>query len=593
MSISYTKSLIENLKILWNILNKKERIKAIKFIVFAFFQGTLEMISIGSLYPLMISFFNDTSKIIDLINHKLNFLNFNQINLSAGNFIFYLSLIILVIFLLKNLFLIFLVHWTQKFERDVMVRLKSNLLEKYLYKDYLFHVDNDTGFLVRNVHRSTNTVMQSIRSSMMLINDTSIFIFLISFMFFINKNFVIYSFFVVLLLSTIYFFIFKKILIKFGHFAFTHEGDAMKRLLQAFQMIKEIKLFNKENYFLDYFKTEEGAFQTFQKKAFIIRTYPRFFFEMLFILGLLIFLNINLIMSQPINEILPKIAIITLLILRILPSINRIIQQMQKLNQYQKSNEIIFDELSNLYTVPSKHKSNNIEINNNTYPTFKSICFKDISFCYPGQDKLIFDKFNFQINKGDFLGIVGKSGSGKSTLIDIITGLLGIKKGKIFFNDIHVVEIDKNWNNIFGYVSQNANLFNDSILTNITFEKEDSKIDMNKFKKVIQQSGLKNFIEDLDRGISTNIGDLGNKISGGEKQRISIARSLYKDAEILIFDESFNSLDNDTKQKILNEIKNLSKFKSIIMISHSKEDLINCNKILDLDKIKIENSTVS
>ena len=137
-------------------------------------------------------------------------------------------------------------HWSQSFERDVKVGLKSDLLKIYISKNYLFHVNSDSALLVRNITRSTSTVMLSIRSTMILVNDAFMFIFLLLFMLTISPQFVIYSFLAICGLSISYFFVFKRILIKYGKFSFTHEGDSLKRLLQSFNMIKEIKLLRKK-----------------------------------------------------------------------------------------------------------------------------------------------------------------------------------------------------------------------------------------------------------------------------------------------------------------------------------------------------------
>ena len=143
---------------------------------------------------------------------------------------------------------------------------------------------------------------------------------------------------------------------------------------------------------------------------------------------------------------------------------------------------------------------------------------------------------------------------------------------------------DKKWKKIFGYVTQSNNLFNDTIYTNISFETDLNKIDKVRLNDALEKSGLNKFVNKLDEGINTLVGELGYKISGGEKQRISIARALYKNSQILIFDESFNSLDIDTKSIILEEIKNLSKLKTIIIISHNVNDLKDCDKIINLNK---------
>lgn len=356
--------------------------------------------------------------------------------------------------------------------------------------------------------------------------------------------------------------------------------ELLKRLFQSFLMIKEIKLFNKESFFINFFVTEEREFQEFQRKAFIIRSYPRVFFELLFILGMLFFVYFKVFFSSlSITQTLPEVAILTFIIIRMLPSINKIISSAQKLNQYQKSNDQIINELDTqektLLNVSSK-------FNNENKNKFNNIELKNIKFRYSKKNKYILDNINFKISKGNYIGIVGTSGSGKSTLIDVITGLLKPESGEVTYNNQLINTSDQNWKNLFGYVPQNLNLFNDTLFTNITFENDINKVDIKNLNKSINKSGLEEVVRNLDNGIYTQIGEYGGKFSGGEKQRISIARALYRNPEILIFDESFNSLDLNTKQKILYQIKNLSKIKTVIIISHIQDDLKDCDLIFNL-----------
>tara|TARA_B100001057_G_scaffold490276_1_gene578212 strand:- start:10323 stop:12065 length:1743 start_codon:yes stop_codon:yes gene_type:complete len=572
-------NLITNFKSLWLIMSEKERKKSIIFLFFTFVQVFLETISIGSLYPLLLSIFNSQKNIFsnDLLSSDI----FRQI-MSIENQILFFSFLILFVFIIKNIFLIFLVHWTQTFERQVKVRLKKHLLKSYLNNDYSFHVNSDTAKLVRNINTSTGTMMQSIRSSMMFINDFSLTIVLLLFMVTINPVLVFYSAITISILTFIYFIFFKRILIKYGKFSFEHEGESLKRLMQSFLLIKEIKLFQKENYFINFFHSEEKLFQEFQRKAFIIRSYPRVFFELIFVFGILAFINIKIFNStETISEILPKTALLAVILIRMIPSLNRITSSAQKINQYQKSNDEIVEELK--VNIIENQKSETDYVEKNNYK-FENISLRNINFKYPKKENFLFKNLNLEIKKGSYLGIVGPSGCGKSTLIDIITGLTKINSGTIKINNEKADLESKKWKNLFGYVPQIVNLFNDTIYTNVTFETEKEKIDVKKIDDVICKAGLKNFINELDDGIFTKVGEFGYKISGGEKQRISIARALYKDPQILIFDESFNSLDRFTKQNILKEIKSLSKFKTIIIISHILEDLKDCDKIIDLLK---------
>ncbi len=577
MNKKYT--LISNFISLWEIMTNQERKKSLMFIFFAFIQVILETLSIGSLYPLLLGIFGDNTEVF---NNDLFSLNFIQKYLDSSNQVILISLIILSMFLLKNTFIIFVIHWSQTFERNIKIRLKKTVLWSYLNNDYLFHINSDSAKLVRNINTSTSSIISAIRMTMTFINDFVLFIFLLMFMTTINPVLVLFIAVTIAIISFIYFIIFRGLLIKYGQFSFEREGESLKRLMQSFSLIKEIKLFNKEKYFLNFFNKEETLFQEFQRKAYIIRSYPRVFFELLFVIGILLYINLNLFNSQlSMSEILPKTALLAIILVRMVPSINKIIYSAQRINQLQKSNDEIIFELKDTRLIIENVDKEETDLDE-AYE-FEKINLNDICFSYD-QKKNVFQNFNLEIKKGSFIGIVGASGSGKSTLVDLLTGLLKPKSGYIQLNDMSANVDDKKWKKIFGYVTQSNNLFNDTIYTNISFETDLNKIDKVRLNDALEKSGLNKFVNKLDEGINTLVGELGYKISGGEKQRISIARALYKNSQILIFDESFNSLDIDTKSIILEEIKNLSKLKTIIIISHNVNDLKDCDKIIDLNK---------
>ncbi len=559
-------------------MNNKEKKKYTIFIFFAFIQVILETLSLGSLYPLFLMIFsNDT----DLINNSIPFINSVKNYLSINSDIFNISIIIFFLFLAKNLFLTFLIHWSQNLERSVKIRLKNLLLKIYINKDYIFHLNKVTAKLVRNINTSTDTILMSVRNSMILINEILLFIFLLILMTSINFKMVVYCLAIVLLPIIIFGPFFKKIIVNWGGFSFDHQGESLKRLLQSLSMIKEIKIFNKEKYFMNFFNIEETNFQNFQKKLFIIKSYPKLFFEMVFILGILFFLNFKFLSveTSSTQDILPSLAILSLIAIRIFPSLNKIIYSIQKQNHYQKSIDAVSEDIKN--GLDKSIISNDLNINYD----FKKIYLKNVSFQYKENDKFIFKDFNFEIYRNEHIGLVGESGSGKSTLIDIILGLLTPKTGKITLDDKVVDTKSEQWIDLFGYVPQTINLFNDSLFANITLEDQIDKIDTKKVNEVIEKCGLSKFVKKLNNGLETNVGEQGLKISGGERQRIGIARALYKNPEIIIFDESFNSLDKFSKDNLFNVLNEISKSKTIINVSHNFEDLKNCDKIINLNEL--------
>ena len=181
--------------------------------------------------------------------------------------------------------------------------------------------------------------------------------------------------------------------------------------------------------------------------------------------------------------------------------------------------------------------------------------------------------------KNNIYGLIGETGVGKTTLVNIITGLLKPTQGVIKYNDKNIsAQTDKK----ISYVSQNTALQNSSIKNNIAFGCDEKEIKIEKINLCLEQAQLKKLIDSLPKGIDTKISELGANFSGGQTQRLSIARALYADSNLIIFDEPTSSLDEITKKEILNMISKLKRNRLIIMITHSKLELKICDKIFNI-----------
>jgi ABC-type bacteriocin/lantibiotic exporter with double-glycine peptidase domain len=193
---------------------------------------------------------------------------------------------------------------------------------------------------------------------------------------------------------------------------------------------------------------------------------------------------------------------------------------------------------------------------------------------------IIFKKLNLLIKKGEIIGISGKSGSGKTTFINILLGLLEPNSGDILVDNVNIKNNLKGWQKNIGYVPQIIHLLNNSIKENITlgfFEKNTISI-----KKAIELSKIQNFVKNLKNKERTNIGEDGVKISGGQRQRLGIARAIYRNPQVLILDEPTSSLDNETEEDFIKTIFSMKRKKTIIIVSHKDSVLKKCDRIIKL-----------
>jgi ABC-type bacteriocin/lantibiotic exporter with double-glycine peptidase domain len=272
---------------------------------------------------------------------------------------------------------------------------------------------------------------------------------------------------------------------------------------------------------------------------------------------------------------LSNVAIFVVAIVRLLPSINKILFNIQNILNFKNSSNIIYNKLSNYSPNFPLEKKNKSKIDK-----FHNIILKNVYFRY-SQKKNIIKNINLIIKKNDKICIFGPSGSGKTTLSNIILGFLKPTSGKIIYNNNESINFEDvvNRNNIFGYVSQKVYLQNETIKKNILFG---SKINNKKFNKAIEISGLKEIIsKKLKNFINKKAGDKGDSLSGGQSQRVAISRAVYHNAEILVLDEPTSNLDDTSSQKIISLIKR-NKDYTFIIVSHDKRFLKISNKIVYL-----------
>ena len=224
-------------------------------------------------------------------------------------------------------------------------------------------------------------------------------------------------------------------------------------------------------------------------------------------------------------------------------------------------------------------------------PFNDSIEVRNLHYKYPGERSTVLNGMDFTIKKNSTIGLVGYSGSGKSTLADILVGFLSLEEGEILVDGkILTPENHKQFKRNIGFVSQSIFLLDASIRENIAFGVEPDDIDEEKLMNSIKQASLEDLLKDLPKGINTEVGERGIQLSGGQVQRIAIARALYTECEVLIFDEATSALDGITEKNILDSITSLQGTKTIIMIAHRLTTLTGCDTIFVLDKGKVDDS---
>lgn len=556
----------------FQILEKKF-IRNIIFLIFlTLISGVLEILSIGLILPILTVFVeNDFYKYSNFFPLILN-LSENQIFI-----IFLLSFLIIYIF--KFVFLTFIIHYQNKFSHTLFVDVSSKMLNNYLSKDYLFHVKKSSSTLIRNLTSECNLFSFGVVFPIIkILSEIIIFSFIcVALIIYEPFTSIIVILFTVFFSSLILFYTNHKIK-KWGDIRHEYSSKILNTMQKSFFSIKEILLYKLKFIFLnEYIVSNKISADAKQKKDTVLQL-PRLILELISIFVFITIIYVLILDGKNLSEIFVIIAVFIFASIRLLPSITNILRSVQNLRYNDSVIELINKELNDYWL-------NEKEINKQNIPKkfdFEEICFDNVFFKYNSNEKSFFLKnLNLKIKKKDKIGVMGKTGSGKTTMINLLTGLLSPDKGHILINKKKDFYIDS-WQNALSYVPQNIYITNSSIKFNITFKDTLSAEEEEKLDDVLKKVQLYDFVNSLENKGNTLLGESGNNLSGGQSQRLGIARALYKDSQIIILDEATSALDESTEEKILDTIYSTTNEKTVISISHKKSSLRYCNKIYEV-----------
>lgn len=249
-----------------------------------------------------------------------------------------------------------------------------------------------------------------------------------------------------------------------------------------------------------------------------------------------------------------------------------------------KKFKVSFDRLDKMFKLPEEEiedfeKNDNDKLEGN-------IEIKNLTYNYPGYIETVLENININIKKGESLGIIGVIGSGKTTLMNLLLKLYDVERGKIFIDgkDINDIKVKTIRDNIC-YITQDNFLFSATLKENINLFKDEYKDE--DIEESTKQAMIYDEISSMEEGINTVIGEKGIDLSGGQKQRVVISRAFLTNSNIIIFDDTFSALDNRTEQHVLNNIKELTKNKTCIIVSNRISDIKDCDKIIVLEQGEI------
>lgn len=505
---------------------------------------------------------------------------------SENGILLLVALGVVVVYIIKNVFLSFLSWIRVKYSTKVQRELSIRMLQAYMRRGYSFFRMNNSSELLRGVSTSVTGVYNVLLQFMKVIAELFTIFCILAYIVISDWQMAIGMIVIIGVCLIAIVSVFKGIMKKAGSRYYQYAALSNKWLLQLFAGIKEVLVFNKKEYFIDNYKRAYVNQQRSQIRQTVATEIPAYIIEGTCIVGIIGAVCLRVLNMENTAAYIPQLASFAVAAFRLLPSVGRITSNL---------NICIFSipSVKEVYHNILQAEKNDAEIdekyyeNSNERITFSDdLLIEDICWKYPDGDKNVLDHISLSIKSGESVAFVGPSGAGKSTLADIILGLFIPQNGRICLDGHNIHGRNNEISKIISFVPQSVYLLDDTIRRNIAFGVYDEEIDDNQIWLVLEQAQMKEFVEALPNGLDTVIGERGMRFSGGQAQRLAIARALYTNPQILIMDEATSALDNDTENALMEAIDSLQGKVTMIIIAHRLTTVKKCDKIYEVNQGK-------
>lgn len=579
MGVFRFKSSLKFLKLIWFVLDQDSKKKISIILLLILLSSFLEFAGLASIVPALVAL-KDPNVIYSnpLLNGFFKSLHFS----SLSYFVLFLFILVFTLFLIKTLISIVIVKFNTEKIFSISTQLSGKVLKIIFSKSLLFLKNTNSSNLYRQINSYPTLFGSQIVLPLLNLISESVIVILILISILVYSSQV---FLIVLALNLPIIYLFNAIYRKRVRSLGANVNRESITLVRTFQNIVhgfvDIKVREKEEFFTDSLTGTTKRVNFLTSQTTVLSLLPSRVLELSAIFVLIVIYSSSFFLSSSDQSIFTTISLFAVAAYKIMPSLGKVMQSTLSIRN--NSFALVF-----LYKIL---KSETREGKHEESIPFKSIIsLTNVRLKYSNNSNYVLNDLNLTIKRGEMLGIIGNSGAGKSSLINILLGLVGATEGSLRVDNKEVTLANAHaWRKHIGYVKQDTFLFDATILENVAIGYPISEIDVHQVETCLEKAHLKPFVAELKDGIYTHVGEMGGRVSGGQKQRMGIARALYSDPEILILDEATSALDVNTEAEIINEIGELKdRSKSIIIVAHRYTSLKNCDRIIRLNQGKIE-----
>lgn len=562
------------------VLDIKQKINLSILLLIILIGAFVELLGVSAVMPLI-----NVAMQPETINDKWYFVLIGKYTgiTDVNQMIVFLAIVLIAIYIFKNIYVTVMCSLQYRFVFNNQQRMSVRMMRSYMQQDYLFHVSKNVAEFQRNITNDVNGFFTVVLNALQFLAEFSVSTVLVVYLFvqdWVSTLAVASLLFLFIVIFTIFF---RKVLVKIGEESRQANVLVTKWLFQAFSGIKEIKVSNKESFFVSNYDKHFKDCVRIQRQQSILTYLPRPVMETVCICSLMIAMIIKIVVvKSDITSFVTTLSVFAVAAFRMLPSFNKITGYISGMMFNKPAIDSVYSDLKEIEQLMEQRMADQEDTLKVSFND--AIRLDHVSFHYPKSDKWILKNASLAIKKNTSVAFIGESGAGKTTAADLILGILKPQEGTLTIDGVDINRCMASWHEDVGYIPQSIYLMDDSIRANIAFGIQEAEIDNAAIEKALREAQLDQFVHSLPDGLDAMIGDRGVKLSGGQRQRIGIARALYRNPNVLILDEATSALDNETEKEVMEAIDGLHGTRTLIVIAHRLSTIRKCDKIYEVGK---------